>query len=86
MINLSIRNLDGSRHSQLVACSSLAEACRYALDLAHQLGCEPGGGVTPQWVDVIQDGKLEIAVAIISGGLLSPDKGDNRSFDDRKFD
>jgi hypothetical protein len=77
MINLSIRNLDGSRHSQLLACSSLAEACSYALDLAHQLGCEPGDGVAPRWVDVVQDGNLEIAVAIISGGLLSSGKGDN---------
>jgi hypothetical protein len=77
MINLAIRNLDGSRLSQPVAYSSLAEACQYALDLAHQLGCEPGDGVAPRWVDVVQDGKLEIAVAIISGGLLSPGKGDN---------
>jgi hypothetical protein len=77
MINLSIRNLDGSRHFRPVEYASLAEACRYALDLAHQLGCEPADGVAPRWVDVVQDGKLEIAVAIISDGLLSPGKGDN---------
>lgn len=72
MISLSIRMTDGSRRCNGEEYENLSEACRDALNLADQFGRNPFTSASAQWVDIIRDGELEISIAVIGGGFLSP--------------
>ncbi len=71
MYNIMVHHADGRRSPMQSQIADLGEACAYVLELADRLGSASDGGDRPRSVEIYCDGRLEISVAVVSGGLVS---------------
>lgn len=77
MYDVLIKYEDGRRSEVQSQIDDLGEACAFVLKLADQLGADPDNGATPaKWVEIYKDGRLEISVSVVRGGLVN--RGDAR--------
>lgn len=77
-IDLIVRYDDGSVQVATKGLDDLGLACREAIELADRLGQDAANSrPAPRFVECHQDGRLEIAVSVVAGGL-SPDRAAGR--------
>ena len=72
MYDVMIRYEDGRRSRVETHIDDLGEACAFVLRLADELGAELSDGTDcAKWVEIYKEGRLEISVSVVGGGLVN---------------
>ena len=70
MLDVTIEYDDKFTESVQDRFSNLYKACIYAFELADKHGSNDGNDHGfPRWVHIIQEGKVELSISIVRGGL-----------------